>query len=255
MNLRIDDLLGLIYVSAWSISMYPPIIKNWKCNSSSAISIDFVLLNAAGYFYLLTSLILQVYFWIPVSTELLNTEQQLLKPKVSVLDIIYCSNGFIMTVVLLTQVVWGRKLWNFLKDKKRRMTNFFHKLLCLSIFCFTFITFQYIYNNIKNGWSNSETLSYCNQLFLMKISMSLVKYIPQVTYNYNRKSMKGYAIQGVFLDTIGGVASLAQLVVQLQRDQNFSFLVFITNFGKIGLGLVTLVFNFIFISQWMIYES
>lgn len=247
----LDDLLGLIYVSAWSISMYPPIITNWRYKSSSAISFDFIALNTAGYFYLLTSIILQVYCWVP--TEESNTD--LLKPKITLFDLFYCANGFTMTLVLLTQVVWGRELWNFMKDQRRSMKRFFYRLLSLSIICYAIITVTFIFDTLQYGWNNSTTLSYCNKLFLMKISMSLVKYIPQVRHNYERKSMKGYAIQGVFLDTLGGVASLLQLIIQLQNDQGFNLMVFFTNFGKIGLGLVTLIFNFIFISQWMLYEN
>nr|CAI6414825.1 AAC_HP1_G0006800.mRNA.1.CDS.1 [Saccharomyces cerevisiae] len=52
----LDDILGIVYVTSWSISMYPPIITNWHHKSASAISMDFVMLNTAGYSYLVISI-------------------------------------------------------------------------------------------------------------------------------------------------------------------------------------------------------
>ena len=67
--------------------------------------------------------------------------------------------------------------------------------------------------------------------------------------------MECFPIQGVFLDVTGGIASLLQLIWQLSSDQGFSLDMFVTNFGKLGLSMVTLIFNFIFIMQWFVYRS
>lgn len=253
-----DDLLGLIYVCAWSISMYPPVLNNWKQGSTIAISVDFVLLNTTGYFYLILSLLLQLYRWIPANGLIENDDKTRMpiRPKVSQFDFCYCLHGFIMNWVLVTQVLFGIKLWKFKADHhQKRMKTAYYRFLMISLTVFTMLTLKFGYENAIEGWENARTLSYCNNLFLLKISMSLVKYLPQVIHNYDRKSMKGFAIQSVILDITGGVASMLQLIWQLCEDEAFDYLAFIANFGKIGLAIVTLTFNFIFISQWLLYRS
>ncbi|SMN20651.1 similar to Saccharomyces cerevisiae YCR075C ERS1 Protein with similarity to human cystinosin [Maudiozyma saulgeensis] len=244
----LDELLGLVYVSVWSVSMYPPLLVNYRQRSTKAISVDFAILNTAGYTYLMISMALQLYFWIEVAKDVD-------RPKVTQFDMWYCAHGFLLNLVLLSQIVFGRKLWNFYRDNKlRRMKQGYYRILWVSIVIFLLLTGQFVLNNMQQNWDNSRTLNYCNNLFLLKISMSLIKYIPQVKHNYDRRSVKGFAIQGVILDVTGGVASLLQLLVQLSRDQGFSLATFLTNFGKIGIALVTLIFNFIFISQWLLYK-
>ncbi|QLG70808.1 hypothetical protein HG535_0A07500 [Zygotorulaspora mrakii] len=253
-----DDVLGFIYVCAWSVSMYPPVIKNWMEGSSTAISMDFVILNTTGYFYLLVSFILQLSFWVPISAAIMkgdgSVEKLIVRPKVTNFDYWYCLHGFIMNWVLVSQVIYGSALWKFKVElHTRRMKSIYLKYWLLSIIIFTGLSIKFFRENAIVGWQNSRTLNYCNNLFLLKISMSLVKYIPQVLHNYERKSMNGFAIQSVFLDVIGGVASLLQLVCQLREDKGFNYITFVANFGKIGLALVTLIFNFTFISQWKLY--
>lgn len=253
-----DDLLGLLYVAAWSISMYPPVITNLRKRSSAAISKDFVLLNSAGYFYLLISLTIQLFFWVPTSRTVLQdgTVPADLKPKVTNFDFWYCFHGFVMNLVLLSQVIYGVKLWKLKTDNFHiRMKPYYYRFLVISIVVFSILTFRFGVENGKQGWSNTRSLSYCNSLFVLKISMSLIKYIPQVIHNYDRKSMEGFAIQSVVLDVTGGIASLLQLLVQITNEHELNYMTIVSNFGKIGLALVTLTFNFIFISQWLLFRK
>lgn len=253
-----EDLLGLAYVWAWSVSMYPPIVTNWKQKSSSAISRDFVMLNTTGYFYLLLSLTLQLFLWLPTSETKLadGSPEANMKPKVTQFDFWYCLHGFVMNIVLVSQVIYGKKLWRFKSDNHQsRMKPYYQRFLLISLVVFGILTLRFGYAVSFQGWDNLRTLSYCNSLFALKISMSLIKYIPQVFHNYDRKSMKGFAIQSVILDITGGVASLLQLVIQISNDQGINFATLVANFGKIGLALVTLVFNFTYISQWLIYRD
>lgn len=255
---KADGVLGLIYVWAWSVSMYPPIITNWKQRSSTAVSKDFALLNTTGYFYLLISLTLQLYLWLP-APELSGKDggQPVdTRPKVTQFDFWYCLHGFVMNIVLVSQVIYGKKLWKFKADNHQlRMRPYYHKFWIISLVVFAMLTVRFGYQTFSQGWDNQRTLSYCNSLFILKISMSLIKNIPQAFHNYERKSLKGFAIQSVMLDITGGVASLLQLASQISNDQGLNARTLAANFGKIGLALVTLVFDFIYVSQWLIYRD
>lgn len=46
-----------------------------------------------------------------------------------------------------------------------------------------------------------------------KICISLIKYLPQIQWNYVRSSTLGWNIWATYLDMIGGVMSLGQMVL------------------------------------------
>lgn len=256
LELSLSDLLGLVYVCCWSVSIYPPILTNWRYGSANALSIDFVMLNTAGYFYLVISLILQLYWWMPLPKDVDVTEELAsLKPKITNFDLCYCLHGVIMNLVLVSQVVAGHSLWRFKVNRPLRMEPIYYRVLALSILVFMVLTGQLCIYNLQSGWDNLRTLDYCNRLFLLKISMSLIKYVPQVFHNHARRSMKGFAIQSTVLDVTGGVSSLMQLVWQISKEQGFNTTVWVANFGKIGLALVTILFNIVFLLQWSLYSS
>ncbi|CCD26602.1 cystinosin-like protein ERS1 NDAI_0I00330 [Naumovozyma dairenensis CBS 421] len=288
MTNNVENVLGLIYVISWSISMYPPIFTNWKLKSSKAISVDFVILNTFGYFYLSCSYFLQYYCW---TDKIENDDKpKIEKPIISTFDLWYCLHGFVLNLILLSQIKLSHpkwKLWNFHNDypstmsssssatkkyyssssasfaMKRQMKTIYYRLLVLSIGLFIIFSINLQLNNRNfGGLTNSNLLDYCNNLFILKISMSLIKYFPQMLHNFERKSTFGFSIDGVLLDTTGSIASLCQLFIQLNKidsQTNGDTLSFtgaiMANFGKIGLSLVTLTFNFIFLSQWFIYKS
>ncbi|QLL31103.1 hypothetical protein HG536_0A09200 [Torulaspora globosa] len=254
---KAEDALGFIYVWAWSVSMYPPIITNWKQKSSTAVSKDFAVLNTTGYFYLLISLTLQLYLWLPAPLSVKDGRKPVdTRPKVTQFDFWYCLHGCVMNLVLVSQVIYGKKLWKFKADNHQiRMRPYYHKFWIISLVVFAMLTVRFGFQIFFQGWDNQRTLSYCNSLFVLKISMSLIKNMPQAFHNYERKSLKGFAIQSVMLDITGGVTSLLQLVSQISNDQGFSATTLAANFGKIGLALVTLVFDFIYVSQWLIYRD
>lgn len=185
-----------------------------------------------------------------------NGADTLEAPKLGLFDLFYCLHGEIMNLVTLSQLFWGRTLWKFPYDRYRRMKPVYHRICLLSLSIFFILTVQFLHSNwITGGWNNERTLQYCNKLFLLKISMSLIKYIPQVKYNMERQSVKGFSITGVLLDITGGVASVLQLLLQLSRENGFSWMLIILNFGKIGLSLVTLTFCSVFIIQWFVYGN
>lgn len=283
-----EDILGIIYVIAWSVSIYPSLITNFRSKSSMGISTDFAILNVAGYGYLLLANILQLYCWVlpnessslsssPSSTSSSSTPVE--RPHISGFDVLYTGHGFILNIIILSQVLWGSTLWNFqdtgtdptetrtTRRTTRRMKPLYRAFFQLTLLIFTVLTLRFIYGVYLYGWDNSNTVIYCGYLSLLKISMSLVKYIPQIKYNYERNSMRGFSMVTVLLDSIGATALLTQLGLQIAREQrgkllaagvmssswSMSYLdmeVLKANFGKLGLCVETLLFNIVFLVQW-----
>lgn len=81
----------------------------------------------------------------------------------------------------------------------------------------------------------------------VKMLATLLKYCPQVYMNFKRKSTKGWSILNVLLDFAGGVCSISQLVLDAIISDNIEGI--IGNLVKIVLGVITLVFDSVFIMQ------
>ena len=77
-----------------------------------------------------------------------------------------------------------------------------------------------------------------------KMTVTLVKYIPQLFLNFQRKATTGWAFSVVLMDLTGGLFSLGQMML------DSSLLVIIEgNPVKLGLALVSIFFDFGFIIQ------
>lgn len=94
-------------------------------------------------------------------------------------------------------------------------------------------------------------LDFLYVLSYIKLGLTIVKYIPQVYMNYVRKSTTGWSIINVMLDFAGGVFSIMQLLLDSWISGDWSgimgFLI------KMALGVVTLVFDTIFLLQHYVW--
>lgn len=102
-----------------------------------------------------------------------------------------------------------------------------------------------------------EQISYCrldinrirqiNAIGYVKLTVTFVKYIPQVWLNYLRKSTNGWSIGQILFDALGGVLSMLQLGIDASMQHSWKDA--IDNPVKLGLGYVSIFFDLIFITQ------
>ena len=84
--------------------------------------------------------------------------------------------------------------------------------------------------------------------------MTVTKYIPQAWANYKRKSTEGWSIWQILMDLLGGVLSIAQLVIDSSLQKDWSGLT--GNPVKFGLGNVSIVFDVVFMTQhYILYRG
>lgn len=84
--------------------------------------------------------------------------------------------------------------------------------------------------------------------------ITFFKYIPQVILNYQRKSTVGWAISTILLDFVGGILSLAQLVIDSSLQNNWSGL--FGNPVKLSIGNIGLFFNIVLMIQhYILYRN
>jgi cystinosin len=88
----------------------------------------------------------------------------------------------------------------------------------------------------------------------IKLLVTFIKYIPQAYLNFRRKSTVGWSIHQILLDISGGVLSLAQLILDSSRQSDWSGVT--GNPVKFGLGIVSMGFDLIFITQhYVLYRE
>ncbi|GCC19887.1 hypothetical protein chiPu_0018599 [Chiloscyllium punctatum] len=88
----------------------------------------------------------------------------------------------------------------------------------------------------------------------IKLGIVLVKYVPQVYMNYQRKSTVGWSIWNALLDITGGTFSLLQMF--LQSYNNDEEMLILGDPTKFGLGLISILFDIIFLVQhYILYRK
>ena len=91
-------------------------------------------------------------------------------------------------------------------------------------------------------------------LSYIKLSITTIKYIPQMVLNYRRKSTAGWAIWNILLDFTGGSLSIIQLIGDSFSQGGWTGV--IGNPAKFGLGLVSICFDVVFIVQhYILYRN
>ena len=127
--------------------------------------------------------------------------------------------------------------------------------LLIGVLILTCISFgSIIATNVDVG-QKFNLLDFLYFLSYVKVGITAVKYIPQVMLNYQRKSTAGWAIWNILLDFSGGSLSIIQLIGD-SFAQDGSWTGVIGNPAKLGLGLVSICFDVIFIVQhYVLYRN
>jgi cystinosin len=81
----------------------------------------------------------------------------------------------------------------------------------------------------------------------VKAILTVIKYTPQVSLNYQRKSTRGLSIFQFTLDFVGAFLSILQLVIDSAHAGDWSGI--LGNPAKLALGNVTLLFDLVFYFQ------
>lgn len=91
-------------------------------------------------------------------------------------------------------------------------------------------------------------------LSYIKMTITFVKYLPQLRDNYRRKSTVGWSIHNILLDFTGGALSTLQLVLDCWDTRDWSGIV--GDVAKFALGSISIVFDIMFMVQhYVLYPT
>ena len=79
----------------------------------------------------------------------------------------------------------------------------------------------------------------------------MAKFAPQVYLHFQKKSTVGWSITMIFFDLIGGISSILQMVAISYNENDWSS--FIGNPTKFGAGLLSILFDILFILQHYVF--
>ncbi|VEN55217.1 unnamed protein product [Callosobruchus maculatus] len=223
--------VGWIYFLAWSISFYPQIYYNWQRKSVVGLNFDFIILNLVG-FTLYALFNLGLYLIPEIQQEYLKRNPRGLNP-VKLNDIVFAVHAAIATLFTLIQCFIYEREGQRVSTIARIILSLFGVFLFISVILAAVAVLHWL-----------DFLYYCSYV---KLTITLIKYVPQAYMNYRRKSTVGWSIGNIFLDFTGGSLSMLQMIVDSYNYDDWRSI-----FGdptKFGLGLFSVAFDIFFIVQ------
>ncbi|KAH0951707.1 hypothetical protein HN011_000724 [Eciton burchellii] len=235
---HVSAVVGWIYFLAWSISFYPQIYTNYKRKSVVGLNFDYLSLNLVGF--LMYALFNCGLYWIPeIEAQYFDRYPKGLNP-VQVNDIFFSLHAVLATLVTIGQCF----IYEIGNQRVSTTARIIHGVFA------TFILVSLILSCVKTIiWL--DFLYYCSYV---KLSITLIKYVPQAFYNYRRKSTVGWSIGNIFLDFTGGILSMLQMILNAYNYDDWESI-----FGdptKFGLGFFSVAFDIFFIIQhYVLYRN
>ena len=223
--LTVSNAVGWICSVLWTGSLATLAWSNEKAKSTAGITPDMVLYNLIG---LLGWNIFSVYFYV---------HDELGVP-VFIQDICYSTTSYAVVLWFVTQMVrFGTAPFTL-----------FAKFYCMVLFIF--VANSAI--DTKFGENMPEFVSVLGRLHL---ACAVVKYMPQVKYNYVRKSTEGYSIVAVWMDFGGAMLLLLQMFFDGIIRHKWSLMITL-NVPKFALCCEVILFNIVYaVQHYILYPG
>lgn len=240
---KVSAAIGYIYFLCWSVSFYPQVVSNCNRRSTVGLSADFCGLNVLGF--TCYSIYNVAFFWSP-TIQRMYRERHGPDSEITVQsnDVAFALHALLLSSITFLQIGYYGGF------RAQRPSKVILLIVC-GILCVCLVYPCLVLLKISNTFN---WLDYLYLLSFVKIFISLIKYIPQVILNYQRKSTVGWSIWNIILDFTGGVLSDTQLVLDCADLHDFSGIT--GNIAKFGLGFVSILFDVIFLFQhYVIYPD
>uniref|UniRef100_A0A1A9ZL98 Cystinosin homolog n=1 Tax=Glossina pallidipes TaxID=7398 RepID=A0A1A9ZL98_GLOPL len=231
----ISFIFGWIYFVAWSVSFYPQIYTNFQRKSVIGLNFDFVYLNIVGF--TLYSVFNCGLYWIPaLQAEYAKRHPRGLNP-VLLNDVVFSLHAAFATIITIAQCL----IYERGKQSVSKTASGMLSLFALIVI----ITASLAIANVIH-WL--DFLYYCSYI---KLTITIIKYVPQALMNYRRKSTVGWSIGTILLDFTGGTLSMMQMILNAYNYDDWASI-----FGdptKFGLGLFSVLFDVFFMLQHYVF--
>ncbi|KAF2270902.1 hypothetical protein CC78DRAFT_450240 [Lojkania enalia] len=242
----ISRVLGWIYFLAWSGSFYPQPILNWRRKATLGLAIDFPTINVLGFVCYTVSTAAFIYSP-TIQSQYAYRHPDAPETTVRFNDFLFAAHGAVLCIIIYSQF-WPA-IWGFKVGSRQKASLPVLGIIWGSIFG-TLIVILLVKIKGKDGGYDPSGWAWIDVIYALgyvKLLTVVIKYMPQAWVNFKRKSTKGWSIVPMLLDLIGGVFSIAQLVIDSSLQADWSGIT--GNPVKFGLGNISIIFDIIFILQ------
>ena len=223
--------VGWIYFAAWSFSFYPQIIMNFRRKSVIGLNFDFMGLNLMGFsFYSIFNICL---YFVPSFQQEYRERNPLSNIPVELNDVVFAVHAAIITLITILQCFMYQR-----GDQR------LHRASILLISAALLVAFILLVLLLFDLFSKLNFIYYFSYV---KLLITIIKYVPQAWFNFQRKSTIGWAIGNVLLDLTGGVFSILQMILLSINYDDWQSI--FGNPTKFGLGAFSIMFDVLFIVQ------
>lgn len=244
-------IVGWVYFSAWSISFYPQLWTNFRRKSVVGLSLDFQLLNLLGFAcYAIYNCAL---YYSPVVRRQYAALHYGQPPAVHSNDVFFAIHALLATLATLWQCVAYER--GGARPARASVVvcvvvTFAAAAWGAAIALLPTVDPDPCSRDACPPESLLTWLTWLYFLSLVKLSITLTKYVPQVVLNCRRQSTVGFNIWQFILDFEGGVLSTAQQVMDAAAcDAGSKWAPITGNPVKFALGSASMFFDIIFAVQ------
>lgn len=215
---------------AWTISFYPQVVLNYKRKCTIGLASDMLVYDLIGYIAL-SIYSVEMYYDEGVRRAYRNNHNGN-NPAVQINDVFFAVHALFLTIFPLCQMAWY--------DGKKQLPS---KLCLVNVGLTITGIIGYLIAVLAMDASNGYFTYYywIYVLGFVKLTVTVLKYIPQILLNYHRQSTEGWNIIQIILDLMGGLFSALQLVLDANDTNEWNALT--GNIQKVLLGFVTVIFD------------
>lgn len=243
-------LCGLTYVILWTISWYPQCIVNRNRQSVAGTSLDMTVFNVAGFsFYCVFTCamyVLEMRYALPHAVE--------------ISDVVFSSHAlFICCFYAYQAVIYDRGGQTVSKSCSISIAGLLivalvHVLLALSGYIawhpFEAWTSPHSGSDWRTGHGETPPVaswSCLSAVGMLKAVINLLKYIPQVILNHQRRSTEGMEISQYAMDFGGGLFSILENAFDALATGNLSY--FSGNIPKLMVAMCSMMYDVVLMVQ------
>lgn len=232
---KVSSIIGWLYFNAWAVSFLPQLYLNYIRKSVIGQSFDYVCLNILGFS---AYSIYTLAFFAVDKVKADYRERFGNENNVEVNDVVFALWATVFVLVNAAQI--------FLYERgNQRISTWV--IVGSIITLLLFILWSTLLICGVRGAAVFNTLDLLYGISMVKLVVSILKYIPQVYLNFKRKSTVGWNIWNVLLDFSGGSLSVLQQLIDCGTTGNWNGIA--GNPIKFCLGSLSMVYDVMFMLQ------
>lgn len=230
----LSSVVGWAYFFCWSISFYPQLITNYKRKSVEGLSFDFLLYNTLGF--LCYSTYNCAFYFSQTVKDLYNDDHDGTYP-VQLNDVVFSLHAEAITLLSVFQAI-------YYKTESSDNSRLALGIVSVQVSSILLVGTLWLTDEV-------DVLFFLYWCSYVKVSITLIKYMPQIYINYKFKTTEGWSTGNTILDASGGLLSILQMFIDSVDGESFE--VFIGDPAKLCLGLLSLTFDLILLVQRFLF--